>query len=144
INAITQSDLRQMDAIGWTRVHGLDDHNQSNTGATTVLNDDVAGLDGNIELQGDHDWFKVTLVNTKHYVIKLDGKGGTDGLADPFLALYGGASPSRDSTIGTATTPTSLVATDNNKGVGNNALLSIGVNKGGTFFVDAGSFGAGV
>jgi len=28
INAITQTDLRIMDAIGWTRVHGLDDHSQ--------------------------------------------------------------------------------------------------------------------
>src|SRR5262249_21374623 len=58
INAITETDLRIMDAIGWTRVHGLDDHNQSNTAATTVLNAGATnGINGSIELQGDHDWF---------------------------------------------------------------------------------------
>jgi len=143
INAITQTDLRDMDAIGWTRVSGLDDHNQdASTGA--VLNDDTAGQTGNIEVQGDHDWFKITLVDSKHYVIKLDNAGGAGGLADPFLALYGGASPSRDTTVaGFANSPpSSLIATDNDGGTGLNSLLSIGFNKGGTYFVDAGSFAA--
>jgi len=147
VNAITQTDLRIMDAIGWTRVHGLDDHTQD-AGTSAVLNDDVAGLSGNIELQGDHDWFKVNLVNTKHYIIKLEGVDtGKGTLANPFLALYGGASPSRDTTVvggGGSPTPSSLIDTDNNSGIGLNAQFSIDFNNGGIFFVDAGSFGAGV
>ena len=78
--------------------NGLDDHNQSNTAATTVLNVNN-GINGSIELQGDHDWFKVVLDPTKHYAISVEGAatgGGT--LADPFVALYGGANPSRDTT----------------------------------------------
>jgi VCBS repeat-containing protein len=147
INAITQTELRIMDAIGWTRVHNLDDHSQD-AGTSAVLNDDVNGLNGNLELQADHDWFKVNLVNTKHYIIKLEGSPTGNGtLADPFLALYGGADPSRDTTVsggGVGGTPSSLIMTDNDSGVGSNGQLSIGLNNGGTFFVDAGSFGAGV
>ena len=78
INGITETDLRIMDAIGWTRVHGLDDHSQD-SGTSAVLSDDVAGLAGNIELQGDHDWFKVTLNDSKHYVIKLEGAATNPG-----------------------------------------------------------------
>ena len=145
VNAITQTDLRIMDAIGWTRVHNLDDHSQD-SGTSAVLNDDTAGLAGNIELQGDHDWFKINVVDTKHYVIKLEGAAtGHGSLADPFLALYGGASPSRDTTVagGGGGPASSLVATDNDSGAGTDAQLLIGFNKGGTYFVDAGSFGAG-
>ena len=98
INAVSQTDLRILDVLGWTRVNGLDDHNQSNTAATTVLNVND-GVNGSIELQGDHDWFKVVLDPTKHYAVSVEGSatgGGT--LADPFVALYGGANPSRDTT----------------------------------------------
>ena len=133
INAITQTDLRIMDAIGWTRVHGLDDHNQSNTPATTALNINT-GINGSIELQGDHDWFKVVLDPTKHYAVSVEGPatgGGT--LADPFVALYGGASPSRDTT-------TPLLTADNG-GVGANSMLLTGFGLSGTFFVDVGSIG---
>lgn len=141
VNAITQTDLRDLDAIGWTRVSGLDDHSQD-ASTSAVLGDNVAGVGGNLELQGDHDWFKVTLVDTKHYVIKLEGAPSGQGtLADPFLALYGGASPSRDTTVGPGS---SLITSDNDSGAGVNSQLSIGFNKGGTYFVDAGSFGAGV
>ena len=146
INAITQTDLRTLDALGWNRVNNLDDHSQD-SGTSAVLNDDVAGVGGNLELQGDHDWFKVTLVDTKHYVIKLEGAAtGQGSLADPFVALYGGAAPSRDTTVaaGGGSPPSSLIATDNDGGTGANSQLSIGFNKGGTYFVDAGSFGAGV
>jgi hypothetical protein len=74
-----------MDAIGWTRVHGLDDHNQSNTAATTVLNVNN-GINGSIELQGDHDWFKVVLDPTKHYAVSVEGSAtGAGTLADPSL-----------------------------------------------------------
>src|SRR5882724_1983501 len=135
INAVTQSGLRILDALGWTRVNGLDDHNQSNTAATTVLNAGAtSGINGNLELQGDHDWFKVVLDPTKHYAIKIEGAAtGAGTLADPFLALYGGASPSRDTT-------TPLLTADNG-GVGNNSLLLTGFGLGGTFFVDVGSIG---
>jgi VCBS repeat-containing protein len=144
VNAITQTDLRIMDALGWNRLSGLDDHNQDAT-TSAVLTDSTAGLIGNIELQGDHDWFKVNLVDSKHYVIKLQGAATGHGtLADPFLALYGGASPSRDTTVGTASAPSSLIASDNDSGGGSDSQLSIGFSKGGTYFVDAGSFGAGV
>jgi VCBS repeat-containing protein len=135
INAITQSGLRILDALGWTRVNGLDDHNQSNTAATTVLNAGVTnGINGNLELQGDHDWFKVVLDPTKHYAITIDGAAtGAGTLADPFLALYGGVNPSRD-------TSTPLMTADNG-GIGNNSLLLTGFGNSGTFFVDVGSIG---
>jgi VCBS repeat-containing protein len=135
INAVTQSGLRILDALGWTRVNGLDDHNQSNTAATTVLNAGVTNaINGNLELQGDHDWFKVVLDPTKHYAISIQGSAtGAGTLADPFLALYGGVNPSRDTT-----TP---VLTADNGGVGNNSLLLTGFGLGGTFFVDVGSIG---
>ena len=133
INAITQTDLRIMDAIGWTRVHGLDDHNQSNTAATTVLNVNN-GINGSIELQGDHDWFKVVLDPTKHYAVSVEGAAtGAGTLADPFVALYGGANPSRDTT-------TPLLTADNG-GVGTNSRLLTGFGLSGTFFVDVGSIG---
>ncbi len=135
INAITQTDLRILDAIGWTRVHSLDDHNQSNTAATTVLSaGPTNGINGNIELQGDHDWFKIVLDPTKHYAISIEGAatgGGT--LADPFLAVYGGANPSRDSTA--------PLLTADNGGVGTNSLLLTGFGLSGIFFVDVGSIG---
>src|SRR5437764_13882890 len=53
VQEITQSGLRILDALGWTRVNGLDDHNQSDTPATTVLNDEFTGVDGSLELPGD-------------------------------------------------------------------------------------------
>ena len=145
VNNITQTDLRTMDALGWNRVNGLDDHGQDAASATT-LNDDVSGIAGNIELQGDHDWFKVTLDDSKHYVIKLEGASSGNGtLTDPFMALYGGASPSRDTTVAWGDgTPSSLISTANNGGVGTDSQLNIGFGHGGTFYVDAGSFGAGV
>jgi VCBS repeat-containing protein len=135
INAITQTDLRIMDAIGWTRVHGLDDHNQSDTPATTVLNAGVTnGINGNIELQGDHDWFRITLDPSKHYAISVDGAAtGAGTLADPFVALYAGAGASRDTS-----TP---VLTADDGGTGTNSLLLTGFGRSGTFFVDVGSIG---
>src|SRR4051812_19926739 len=116
IQEITQSGLRILDALGWTRANNLDDHNQSDTAATAILNDDVAGLNGGLELQGDHDWFKVTLDSAKHYAISMEGaaKGGAP-LADPFLALSAGAGASRD-------TSSPFVNADNG-GVGANSLL---------------------
>src|SRR5262249_35501468 len=110
-----------------------------------VLNDDVSGLSGNLELQGDHDWFKVNLVDSKHYVIKLEGAPSGNGtLADPFLALYGGPShpnPSRDTTVAWGDgPPSSLAMSDSDSGVGADSQLAIGFGKGGTYFVDAGSF----
>jgi VCBS repeat-containing protein len=135
INAISQTDLRILDVLGWTRVNGLDDHNQSNTAATTVLNAGVTnGINGKLELQGDHDWFKVVLDPTKHYAISIEGAAtGAGTLADPFLALYGGVNPSRD-------TSTPLMTADDG-GVGNNSLLFTGFGNSGTFFVDVGSIG---
>lgn len=141
INAITQTDLRILDALGWTRVNGLDDHNQSNTAATTVLNAGATnGINGTLELQGDHDWFKVTLDGTKNYAVIVEGSAtdATRTLADPFVALYGGANPSRDSTTGAAS---SLVQTADDGGVGANSLLLTKFGANGTFFVDVGSIG---
>ena len=138
INAITQTDLRILDVLGWTRVNGLDDHNQSNTAATTVLNANTAtnnGINGSIELQGDHDWFKIVLDPAKHYAISVEGSatGGGRTLADPFVALYGGANPSRDTTAPTMTA--------DDGGVGTNSMLLTGFGLNGTFFVDVGSIG---
>ena len=133
INAITQTDLRILDVLGWTRVNGLDDHNQSNTAATTVLNVNN-GINGNIELQGDHDWFKVVLDPTKHYAISVEGSAtGSGTLADPFVALYGGATR--------AVIPPLPILTADNGGVGANSLLLTGFGLSGNFFVDVGSIG---
>ena len=93
INAVSQTDLRILDVLGWTRVNGLDDHNQSNTAATTVLNVNN-GVNGSIELQGDHDWFKVVLDPTKHYAITVEGAANGKGtLADLERIADGDATP---------------------------------------------------
>jgi VCBS repeat-containing protein len=137
INAITQTDLRILDVLGWTRINGLDDHNQSNTAATTVLNANTAtgnGINGSIEVQGDHDWFKVVLDPAKHYAISVEGTAtGKGTLADPFVALYGGANPSRDTSA--------PIETADDGGVGTNSMLLTGFGNNGNFFVDVGSIG---
>src|SRR5262249_23195955 len=81
---------------------------------------------------GDHDWFKVVLDPTKDYAVSVEGSATAAGtLADPFVALYGGANPSRDTT-----TPQQ---TADDGGVGANSLLLTGFGLSGTFFVDVGS-----
>ena len=99
INAITQTDLRILDALGWTRVQrprrSQPEQHSSDHGPQRSTH----GINGSIELQGDHDWFKVVLDPTKHYAISVEGAAtGAGTLADPFVALYGGANPSRDTT----------------------------------------------
>ncbi|MDE2388340.1 MAG: VCBS repeat-containing protein [Betaproteobacteria bacterium] len=139
IQEITQTGLRTLDALGWTRANGLDDHNQSNTAATTVLNAGAAnGIDGSLELQGDHDWFKVTLDGSKNYAIVTEGSatGGGRTLADPFVALYGGVNPSRDTTL--------PVQTANDGGVGANSLLLTSFGASGDYFADVGSIAGNV
>ena len=133
INAITQTDLRILDALGWTRVHGLDDHNQSNTPSTTVLNINN-GINGSIELQGDHDWFKVVLDPTN--TMPLVSKGPPRATArSPIRSLPFTAAPTR------AVTPPLRLLTADNGGVGTNSLLLTGFGNSGTFFVDVGSIG---
>src|SRR5262249_58645992 len=93
--------------------------------------------------RGDHDGSKAPVEETKTYAVVGEGRnrGGGRRLADPSTALYGGATPSRDSTVATASTPPSLVQTADDGGVGHNSLLLTKFGASGTFFVDVGSIG---
>jgi len=77
---------------------------------------------GSIETAGDADWFAVMLNAGQHYQFKLDG--GT--LADPKLALYSANG--------------ALVGSDDDSGVGLNALLGFNAAAGGTYFVAASGY----
>lgn len=79
---------------------------------------------GKIESTGDHDWFSVNLTAGTRYTIDLDGTN-TSGLYDPYVQLY--------STSGT------LLASDDDSGLGLNSELTYTPTTSGTYYVDASS-----
>jgi Ca2+-binding RTX toxin-like protein len=87
---------------------------------------------GHIESANDTDWFRVTLVSGVTYSISLEGTATSQGsLGDPYL-------------YGVYTSSGLFIAntTDDDDGVGNNALLSFTAPTSGDFFISAGAFGS--
>ncbi len=83
---------------------------------------------GTLGITGDRDWVAVTLQAGQSYEIDLTGAGGGGGtLSDPYLRLY-------DST-GT------LVAQDDDSGVGLDSALIYTASTTGVYYVAAGSYG---
>jgi hypothetical protein len=86
---------------------------------------------GAIELSQDKDWFRVYLEAGKNYSIQMKGAdsgGGT--LADPFLAVFNSSS--------------SMLAQDNDSGLGLDAALAFAPSTSGYYYLSASApFGAG-
>ena len=99
--------------------------------ATTIATVAVGGsANGEIEYDGDRDWFAVTLEAGKSYRIDLEGSrtgGGT--LWDPFLRGVHDAS-------GTLIDDT----TDDDSGTRPNSRVTFTPEQGGTFYIAAGAF----
>src|SRR6185503_13626814 len=86
---------------------------------------------GNLEVIGDHDWFRVRLYAGHNYIIDQRGSpsgGGT--LTDPFLAI-------RDSAG-------NLITSNDDGGFGFESQLAFHANVTGDYFVDAGAFNDGL
>jgi hypothetical protein len=83
---LSETDLRVMDILGWTR-----DDFPATTSTTGVVS--VHGsATGNLEVAGDHDWFRVQLTAGVQYTIDERGQSvGAGTLSDPFMALYNAA-----------------------------------------------------
>lgn len=81
---------------------------------------------GSIETVGDRDWYRLELLPATHITISLTGAGGTP-LGDPYLIF-------RDQ-LG------NIIDYDDDSGVGSNSLLTFATSSGGTFYIDAGSYG---
>lgn len=89
--------------------------NTTTTGRITV----GGSVSGNLEYAGDSDWFAVTLTAGTSYQIGI--AGGT--LSDPYLFLR--------NTSGT------IIARDDDSGVGLNSLLTYTPTTSGTFYIEA-------
>ncbi|MGX7707982.1 FG-GAP-like repeat-containing protein [Methylobacterium sp. Gmos1] len=84
---------------------------------------------GNIELFGDHDWFRTQLVAGHNYIINLKaGPSGAGTLVDPYLRLYNSAG--------------TLLSSNDDDGVGFDSQLAVRVSTSGTFYIDAAALGA--
>ena len=83
---------------------------------------------GTFETAGDWDWIQVELVAGETYTITVDG-AGANANADPYVTIYApGATTYDQSTV---------VASDDNSGSGNNASVTFTATQSGTFFIEA-------
>ena len=87
---------------------------------------------GEIEFEGDRDWFEVTLEAGTTYRIDLDGASTRDGtLRDPYLdGIYNSVA-------------TLVGMPNNNNGTGLNSETTFKPTEGGTYYVSAGAIGSG-
>lgn len=118
-----------IDTLGVTSNYGpavaVRDDYAANTSTSGRLTLGVANT-GNIETGGDNDWFGVTL-QAGRYRFDVQGSDSRSGsLIDPFLTLYNAAGIS--------------VASDDDTGVGRDALLITDITTAGTYFLGARSF----
>jgi hypothetical protein len=85
-------------------------------------------LDGKIDFSGDQDWFATTLTLGKTYWFGMEGDPTDAGtLLDPVLRLLAGG----------GATPTVVVASNDDSGIGNNAFLSYTATATGTYYLSA-------
>jgi hypothetical protein len=121
---LSSTDLRVMDILGWTR-SSIDDFtaNTSTTGVVLV----GGSATGNLEVVGDHDWFRVQLNAGTQYTIEERGQTvGAGTLSDPFMALYNGAGQ---------------LITSNDDGAGNlNSRIVYTPTVTGNYYIDAGAY----
>ena len=81
-------------------------------------------IDGEIQFNGDQDWFAFEMVEGDTYRINLRGASGDHGtLGDPYLELYDAAGV--------------LIAADDYGGTGGNARLTFTATESGTYFIAA-------
>ena len=124
LQTLSSIDITTMDVIGFDRAGSSSDDypaNASTSGRVVV----GGAIGGNLEIAGDHDWFKVDLTAALPYVIQLDGTT----LTDPFLRIY---------------SPTlALLASDDDSGPGLNSRLTFTPSGSGTYYIDAGGFNDG-
>ena len=83
-------------------------------------------LDGSINMAGDHDWYKVTLVAGQTYVFQTSGTGAGD-LTDTTLALRNAAG--------------TQLAFNDDSGSGYSALIFTATTSG-TYYLDVGAYSA--
>jgi Ca2+-binding RTX toxin-like protein len=87
-------------------------------------------LNGNLEVAGDRDWFRVSLTGGTTITIDLEGSPSNAGsLLDPYLYLYNGAG--------------SLLAQDDDAGTGANSELIYAVPVSGVYYVAAAAYSDG-
>ncbi len=90
--------------------------------ATTLTSGRVTSggsVSGRIESVGDNDWFGISLTAGTRYQFSLDGST----LADPYLSLYSSGG--------------SLIGSDDDSGIGLNALLQFTPTTSGTYYLGA-------
>jgi hypothetical protein len=93
---------------------------------TTTGNLNVGRVaEGAINFVGDRDWHRITLTSGRTYQFNLDG----NTLTDPTLRLLDSAG-------------TTVIATNDNFGLGRNAQITFAAPSTGTYYLDAGAVGA--
>jgi serralysin len=94
------------------------------TTATLAIGGAVTGI---INTNGDHDWFKITLVAGQSYIFRTNATTGVNGDIDTLLAL-------RDSAG-------ALLTSNDDGGGGTYSAIRFTATSSGTYFLDVGAFG---
>ena len=95
----------------------------TSTAYTIAVGDTFQGALG---ASGDRDWIAITLTAGETYNISLSGDGSGTQLSDPYLRLYNAGG--------------SLIAQNDDGGLGLNSALSFTPTSTGTYYIAAGSF----
>jgi hypothetical protein len=122
---VSDTDLRVMDVLGWGPIV-TDDF--AGSIATTGVVAVGGSVTGNIETNGDHDWFRVSLVAGHRYAIEEMGSPSGHGtLTDPLVQIH--------NSVGTA------LGSNDDGGFGLESELAVfDANTTGTYYIDAGAF----
>ena len=101
------------------------DQYAANTSTTGVITDG-GSVSSTIDSNGDHDWFRIALTAGRSYTFNLNQVVGSQGLADPLLAL-------RDSS--------GVLLTSNDDANGSlNSQINFTATSTGTYYLDAGAY----
>jgi Calx-beta domain/FG-GAP-like repeat len=121
---VSATDLRVMDVLGWRPV-GSDDFpaTASTTGVVSV----GGSATGNLEVTGDHDWFRVQLTTGVQYTFDLQGDTvGAGTLHDPLMQLFNGSSQ--------------FITSDDDGGGNLNSHIVYTPTVTGSYYIDAGAY----
>ncbi|MEA2819808.1 MAG: serralysin [Bradyrhizobium sp.] len=121
---VSATDLRVMDVLGWRPVNNDDfPANASTTGVVAV----GGSATGNLEVTGDHDWFRVQLTAGVQYTIDLQGDTVAAGtLHDPLMQLFNGSSQ--------------FITSDDDGGGNLNSRIVYTPTVSGSYYIDAGAY----